>query len=264
MKASLPMYLGPSAAVQDLWTAIESLLAERLRGPLPVLLGQPQDLYQHWQEQDLLLSQTCGYPLSTTLRNKVQVVGTFAYQAPGCDGISCRSQLIRRTGDERTSLAQFAGSRLAFNGRDSQSGFNALRATLAAAQAQRPFFAAQLESGGHNNSIEWVRTGRADMASIDCVTLELWRQANPALSADISVFDQTAPYPGLPLITSLTTPPATLQALRECLAAVARDPAYAALRAPLLICGFEATSLDDYGVCLQMEQAGGDQLRAQA
>ena len=264
MKASLPMYLGPGTAVQDWWTVIAGLLAQRLEEPVPAVLSQPQDLYSHWQDADLLLSQTCGYPLSTALRHKVQLVGTFAYRAPGAQGISCRSQLIRRSSDARTSLAQFANSTLAFNGRDSQSGFNAPRALLAEAGAPDPFFGSMQESGGHNTSIEWVRTGRADMASIDCVTLELWRRANPALSADIAVFAQTGAYPGLPLITSLRTPAQTVAALRECLALVATGPQYAELRAPLLISGFETTTLDDYAVCLHMEQAGAGQMRAQA
>lgn len=264
MIASLPMYLGPGDSVQALWSKVSDLLTQKLGEPVPALLNAPQDLHSHWVEPDVLLSQTCGYPLTTTLRNKVQLVGTFAYQAPGTEGIRCRSQLIRRTSDTRATLVKFAGSTLAFNSRDSQSGFNALRALLADIRVSEPFFQTLLETGGHNTSIEWVRTGRADMASVDCVTLELWRRANPALSADITVFEQTAPYVGLPLITSLHTPPHTLAALRECLARVACDAEFAALRAPLLITGFEVTTLDDYAVCLQMEQAGGNQLRAQA
>jgi ABC-type phosphate/phosphonate transport system substrate-binding protein len=243
---------------------LAGLLAQRLPDPVPAELFQPQDLYHHWLETDLLLSQTCGYPLSTTLRHKVQIVGTFAYRAPGCEGISCRSQLIRRSSDPRTTLPQFANSTFAFNGRDSQSGFNAQRALLETSGLQDPFFQHLLESGGHNRSIEWVRTGLADLASVDCVTLALWRQANPALSDDIAVFAQTGPYPGLPLITSVHTPAPILAALRECLALVATEPQYAALCAPLWIAGFEVTTLDDYAVCLLHTQAGAAQMRAQA
>ena len=256
MIASLPMYLAGGNAVQTFWNALSGLLAQRLGRDTQETLAWPQDLFAHWLEPQLLLSQTCGYPLSTALRNKVQVLGTFAYDAPGAHGIYCRSQLIRKSADKRSTLAEFAGSTLAYNSSDSQSGFNALRALVTRSQTQRPFFSGSVETGGHNASIEAVRCGQADMASIDCVTFAIWRDAQPELAKDIAVFGETADYPGLPLITSLTTPPKTLAALRACLASVATDAQFAAVRAPLRITGFEITTLTDYDICLQMEKAG--------
>jgi ABC-type phosphate/phosphonate transport system substrate-binding protein len=250
------MYLAGGNAVQTFWNALSRLLAQRLGPDTKETLRWPQDLFAHWLEPQLLLSQTCGYPLSTALRNKVQVVGTFAYDAPGTKGIFCRSQLIRKSANARSTLAAFAGSTLAYNSSDSQSGFNALRALVTASQTQRPFFGAAVETGGHNASIEEVRSGHADMASIDCVTLALWRDAHPELGKDIAVFGETAAYPGLPLITSLTTRPETLRALQKCLASVANDAQFADVRAPLRITGFEVTTLADYDVCVQMEKAG--------
>jgi len=256
MIASLPMYLAGGDAVQSFWNALAGLLAQRLGRETKEMLHSPQDLYAHWLEPQLLLSQTCGYPLSTSLRDKVQLVGTFAYDAPGANGIFCKSQLIRNNTDKRSTLVEFGGGTLAFNGSDSQSGFNALRALIAATQAQRPFFRSGVETGGHNASIEAVRTGRADMAAVDCVTLAIWGDKHPALVQDIAVFGETASYPGLPLITSLATPPDTLRALRECLSMVANDALFAQVRAPLRITGFEVTTLADYGICVQMEKAG--------
>lgn len=250
------MYLPPGNAVQTFWTALAGLLAQRLERAVPARLDWPQNLHAHWLEPALLLSQTCGYPLSTALRHKVQLVGTFAYQAPGASAISCKSQLVRKSTDPRTLLAHFAGSTLAFNSRDSQSGFNALRALVGETQVQRPFFGAALETGGHFASLEMVRSGQADMAAVDCVSLALWRDTYPEKTSDIAVFAETAQYPGLPLITALNTPPATLLALRECLMTVALDERYAAVRAPLRIIGFEVTRLEDYAVCLHMEKAG--------
>jgi ABC-type phosphate/phosphonate transport system substrate-binding protein len=256
MIVSLAMYLPGGDAVQSFWAAVAGLLAPRLTHPAPDTLYWPQDLHAHWLEPTLLLSQTCGYPLSTSLRNKVQVVGTFAYDAPGCRGISCKSQLVRRSDDARTSLSQFSGSTLAFNSSDSQSGFNALRALIATTRPERPFFSGAVQTGGHYASIEKVRTGHADMAAVDCVTLAIWRDTYPQFAKDIAVFGETAAYPGLPLVTSLATPYDTLALLRECLAAVATEERFAAVRAPIRISGFETTGLDDYDVCLRMEKAG--------
>ena len=219
-------------------------------------------MHAQWLEPDLLLSQACGYPLTTLLKDRVQLVGTLAYAAPGVSGTSCRSPLLCRAEDARQSLAEFAGSTLAFNDRISQSGYNALRALLAAPGTARPFFAATVQTGAHIQSMEAVRTGRADMAAVDAVTWSLWQRSNPRQARALRVFGQTGAYPGLPLITSLHTAPALLAALRTHLLVLARDAAYAALRAPLLVCGFEASAPADYQVCLDMqEQAYASGLR---
>ena len=252
MDAALPMYFPPRDAVQGFWAA----LADLLRGPgddVPSRLSWPEDYEAHWLQDDLLLSQTCGYPLTTLLAGKVQLVGSLAYAAPGVQGIQCRSQLLCRANDPRNELGAFAGSTLAFNDRHSQSGYNALRALIASSSPLRPFFGHSLETGAHAASIEAVRLGAADMAAIDPVSLAHWQRANPQHRAALRVFDQTAAYPGLPLITALQTPPIVLARLRAGLRVLCNDAAYAELRAPLLITGFTRTALTDYQVCLDMQ-----------
>lgn len=252
------MYLPPPEAVQAFWSA----LADRLRADttlpagtdVPRLLTWPQDVHAHWLVPNLLLSQACGYPLTTFLAGKVQLVGTFAYDAPGTQGIHCRSQLICRASDPRSALPAFAGSTLAFNDTVSQSGYNALRALLARTGVPCPFFADTRETGAHYRSIEVVRQGQADMAAVDAVSWVHWQRNYPQLAAELRVFGQTDTYPGLPLITGLHTPPVLLAALRNGLQAVASETTYAALRAPLLITGFSATTLADYQPCIAMQE----------
>lgn len=266
MQAALPMYFPPQQALQAFWAALADAL--RTKGALPARaiparLSEPANCHAQWLEPDLLLSQACGYPLVTQLAGKVQLVGTFAYNAPGTDGIACRSQLICRAGDARTSLQAFAGGTLAFNDTISQSGYNALRALVATTTTQRPFFAARLQTGAHYRSIDAVRQGHADMAAVDAVSWALWQRSQPALAAELQVFGQTEPYPGLPLITAQQTAPETVIALRQALQHVASDPALASLRAPLLIRGFAVTTAADYQRCLDMqEQAFAQDLRA--
>jgi ABC-type phosphate/phosphonate transport system substrate-binding protein len=266
MQAALPMYFPPQAALQAFWSALLGLLRAEPAAAgldLPELLSQPADCHVQWLEPDLLLSQACGYPLVTQLAGRVQLVGSFAYTAPGVQGIHCRSQLLCRAADVRASLSDFAGSTLAFNDTISQSGYNALRALVASdTLGPRPFFASSLQTGAHYRSIEAVRLGQADMAAVDAVSWALWQQANPAQAAQLRVFGQTQSYPGLPLITALHTPPALLAALRRALHTVASHPDHASVRAPLRICGFEATTLADYQRCTDMqEQAFAQGLR---
>ena len=256
MQVALPMYFPPPGAVQSFWTA----LAERLRLDarcagldIPQSLQAAEDVHAQWLESDLLLSQACGYPLMTLLKDKVQLVGTLAYDAPGVEGIYCRSQLICRASDARQTLPDFAGSTLAYNDRISQSGYNALRALVAQTTAQSPFFARSIHTGAHYRSIEAVRTGQADLASIDPVSWAHWQRSNPQHDTELRVFGQTASYTGLPLITSLQTPPAVVEALRSGLQALASEPAATGVRAPLLITGFVHTSWADYQICLDWQ-----------
>jgi ABC-type phosphate/phosphonate transport system substrate-binding protein len=240
MVAALPMYFPPAGTVDAFWSALAQRLRDgpwpSLAAPIPAQLSWPSDYHAHWAGGDFLISQTCGYPLTTALFDKVQVVGAFAYEVAGA----------------RSTLVDFQGCTLAFNATDSQSGYNALRALVATSSDARPFFGASLEVGSHANAIESVRSGRADLAAIDCVTLALWQQSNPALAPQIRVFGRTAPYPGLPLVTGLGTPPAALAALRAGLADVAKDARFARVRTPLLVCGFVPLELTDYASCLEM------------
>lgn len=260
MQVALPMYYPPREALTAFWTALAELLradAANAGLDIPQALSWPSDVHAQWLEDDVLLSQACGFPLVTQLAGKVQLVGTFAYDAPGVEGIYCRSQLICRAEDPRQQLAQFAGSTLAYNDTISQSGYNALRALIASTTTQRPFFAQEMCTGAHYRSIEAVRSGSADMASIDPVSYAHWQRSQPALAAELRVFGQTEAYPGLPLITSRKTSDALLGALRRALQNIASDAAYEAVRAPLLITGFEATDMADYQVCLDMQARAG-------
>lgn len=256
MQAALPMYFPPREALQAFWAALAELLRAdgALAGPdIPTELSWTDDCHVQWLAPDLLLSQACGYPLVTQLAGKVQLVGTFAYDAPGVQGIQCRSPLICRAGDKRHHLVEFAGSTLAFNDTISQSGYNALRALVATQTTRRPFFGARLQTGAHLRSIAAVREGQADMAAVDAVSWALWQRSQPGLASELQVFGQTESYPGLPLVTALHTPPVAVAALRRGLLRMATEPGLAALRAPLLINGFEATTLADYQRCLDLQ-----------
>jgi ABC-type phosphate/phosphonate transport system substrate-binding protein len=251
------MYFPLSGAVQAFWEALAGLLRADARCAgfaIPQSLQAADDVHAQWLAPDLLMSQACGYPFVTMLKDKVQLLGTFAYDAPGVEGIYCHSQLICHVGDTRQALPDFAGATLAFNDTISQSGYNALRAQVAQTTVQRPFFARSVNTGAHYLSIEAVRTGHADMASIDPVSWAHWQRSNPQLCADLRVFGQSESYPGLPLITSLQTPTELVETLRAGLKAIASEPSYAALRAPLLITGFVATQPVEYQVCIEMQE----------
>jgi ABC-type phosphate/phosphonate transport system substrate-binding protein len=253
MIAALPMYLdGPSHSA-----ALWSWLAEWLRGAgldeVPERLSWPDDYPAHWQADNLLLSQACGYPLVTLLAGKVQLLGTFQYRADGCSGADYRSLLIARAGDGRKALAEFSGSVVAYNSVDSQSGYNTLRALVAPLARQGRFFAGSIASGSHRSSIELVAGGQADLAAIDCVSYALLQRHDPQALAGIQVIGRSEEAPALPLITSVGTSAETLALLRAGLKAAMQAPELAAARTELLIEGFVELPLAAYDSCLTMQ-----------
>ena len=250
---SLPMYLVTPDHVEALWTHLRGLLADRGLKHLPLQVSWPSDLPSHWLDPGLLLSQTCGYPLMTHLAGRVRLVGTFCYQAPGSMGQLCRSQLVARAKSGSESLADFRGRTVAYNSTDSQSGYNSLRAMVAPLAEGGRFFARAVASGSHHRSLEMVRNGLADIASIDCVSLAGLQAYLPDICEGLCVVGESAPYPGLPLITSMNTSNADLAALRAALGQAAQSAALATTLGALFISGFEVIDLAAYQVCLDMQ-----------
>lgn len=178
------------------------------------------DFHTLWRHPDLVLAQTCWGPMELGLADHVQVVGQPDYsEFEGGQGEFYRSAILmrRRSGSRDIAVPDSAdanfdpevltGLRFAYNGPDSMSGIIALRRDLAASRALadetefEKFWSAMIVSGGHRQSAVAVAEGRADVAAIDCRTLDLCRRFEPAM-ADLRVVGWTAQRKGLPYIAA--------------------------------------------------------------
>ena len=194
MIASLAMYDMPhqAAANDALWAAIRSEL-----GFGPATLTRGADPWGVWLSDDLLLAQTCGLPYRARLHGRVQLVGTPDYGVLGCAPGYYHSVLVTgREAPER--LEGFEALRFAFNDALSQSGWAAPQPLLQALDAPVTHLP---PTQSHHASALAVAEGRADLAAIDVVTWSHWRAALPELTQALKVIAETAPTPGLPLIT---------------------------------------------------------------
>ena len=222
--ASLPMYDWPevSHVVDRLWEGVAARLREA-KLATPARLDRRADFQSVWREPGLVLSQTCGYPYVKSLRGKVALVGAPAYDVPGCSGATYCSFLIVRRTDPAASIAALRGRRAAINGWDSQSGFSALRATVAPFTGGCQFFGEVTVSGSHRASLRAVADGDADVAAVDAVCWALAQRHEPAAFAGLRVLAQSPAAPSLPFITSAIGDPlrhvALLHALRQTLTA---------------------------------------------
>lgn len=198
--AELLMYVAPprvqQAQGQWLKRTMEILGVQRLD-------AADLDLKALWLSPHLLLTQTCGYPLMTELRGKVQVVGRPVYQLPhSANGNHC-SLLVAREDDPRQALVEFRGSHGLLNSRDSNSGMNLFRHALAPLQQDGRFFADTTLTGGHRASLAAIKAGNGDLAATDTVTFDyLARDASEEV-AGVKVIARTAEGPCLPYITRL-------------------------------------------------------------
>ena len=200
--AELAMYVAPQpvqVASEQWLTRIVALLDAPRRD------GRGLELLELFRSPDLLLTQTCGYPLMTLLRGQVQLVGRPRYELNDSSAGNHCSLILSRATDPRTDLADFKGSRGVINDLHSNSGMNLFRHSLAPLQQGGRFFASVAISGAHQQSLRHVREGWADLACIDSVTFDCLARYAPAEVAGIRLVARTATSPTLPYITALDT-----------------------------------------------------------
>jgi len=243
-------------ATADLESALQGALSAVLGLETGDLHPWPQEceLVDIWQRPDLLLTQTCGYPLTHVLAGKVRLLGAPLYDADGCKGPNYCSQLVVRRGSRFQTLEDLRGRRAAYNGSDSQSGMNAFRHAVAQLKNGRVFFSGLVQSGSHLGSMQAVVSGEAEIACIDAVCWKLARQELPDLAAQLRPIAQTASVPGLPLITSLRFSDAEADLMADAVAGILSAPETAKSRACLGIRGFSKLSLGDYAAIHEMER----------
>ena len=199
MIASLPMYDRPElrAETDRYWALIREELAERGIAAPDALRRGDAVLMPQWEDPDLILSQTCGFPYRARLHGMVELVGTPDFGNEGCAPGYYRSVLIAKADDPRRDFAAFDGARIAFNDSLSQSGW-AAPINHAAALGVR--LVPGLETGSHRASFHAVAEGRAELAAIDALTWALISEFEDV--SGVKMVGATDPTPALPYITA--------------------------------------------------------------
>ena len=234
--ASLAMYpfLHLRSAQERLWDGVRSRLSF-----LAPALDWDLDPFTASRRDDLVLGQTCGWPLVTELASTVRVLGTFDCDVDGAsDGTYC-SVIVTNTGVSLAEVLHRPDLVVAANSPDSLSGWISLQSVAASAGVR---LEAVEWTGAHAASIEALREGRVQLAAIDAVS---WVHLGGADSG-LSVVGHGPRIPCLPLITSRSSSDAMVGELRRGLGATVRDPAMAEACATLRIRDFLARDLADY------------------
>jgi ABC-type phosphate/phosphonate transport system substrate-binding protein len=254
--ASLPMYDLPEVAAANdaLWHGLARALAREGVEDVPQELTRGVDLGQVWRDPNLLFGQTCGYPLTHAFKGALMVVATPVYDAPGCAGPEYCSRIVVRADDPAWELEDLRGRTAAITHATSQSGYSALRATVAHLADQGRFFGRVLESGGHPDSLAMVAAGVADVCATDCVTHALLARHRPEALEGLRVLARSPAAPGLPYVTRAAADDELVARLRGALSAALEDPGLASAREALLIAGAEVLPETAYQRIIDLEQ----------
>ncbi len=253
--AILPMYDFPwiAAANDALWAAISARLAEAgVRAPTSLTRGG--DLAALWRHPGLVFGQTCGYPYASVLKDSVTLIAAPEYSFAGCEGASHRSFIIRAARDPRRGFGEFRGATAALNAHDSDTGMNLFRAAIASVARGAPFFRAIVVTGSHEASVETIAAGKADLASIDCVSFALLSRGRPELVERVTVVAESPLSPCLPFISAARLPAPTIELVRGALFAALADPALAEARATVGLRGARVATAADYDRVAELER----------
>jgi len=236
MMASLAMYpFKPlRSATESLWNVIRQHL-----GWGPPSLEWEVVAPEVWRHPNLLLAQTCGWPVVNQLADEFAVVGTFDYDVPGAADGRYQSVLISRDGSAFEELLTRPRVVAALNATDSLSGWISLQYAWGGAPP------AVVETGSHLESVRAVADGRAAVASIDAVTWALISSLEPLLVSALSVVGSGPLVPSLPIVVPLRHVE-DVNALRAAFVAAVAEPSAADACAQLHIRGFVPLELADY------------------
>lgn len=243
MLASLPMYDWPE--FRDATDAFWAGLVEhaRMRGTL----DRRSDYHSFWHQDKFDFSQTCGYPFTHEFSGLLNYVATPHYAAAGCDGPFYSSTIFAR---EALASGVQKGWRVAMNSLDSMSGCLAFKLAFPAQTRQGDFFAPALITGGHLNSLQALREGRAECCAIDAVCVALAKKYRPQDLLGLVEIARSPQVPGLPFVTR----GGNVNLWREALNNAFADPALAQARAALLLDGVSVLPDRAYDQILDLEK----------
>jgi ABC-type phosphate/phosphonate transport system substrate-binding protein len=253
---SLPMYDWPE--IREATDAWARGLARHLRNlgfaDASEVLSRASDYRVLWIDPDLLLSQSCGYPLTHEYREQLVPVATPHYAVDGCSGPYYSSFVLVRSDDSIGELSELRGRTAAINDRSSMSGMLALKLVFAPFARNGDFFAATIETGSHVDSLLAVQQGRADVCAIDAVCLALARRYRPDLLSGNAEIARSPLVPGLPFVTSAARPLEQLSRLRQALVLAFADAELQQQRDALFLSGFSPLGPTDYTIIAKLER----------
>lgn len=127
------------------------------------------------------------------------------------------SDVIVHAASAVTMFDQLAGKTFCYNDRGSNSGYNLMRYRLMQGGYPADWLGQTVASGSHQQSVQWVAQGRAEVAAIDSIVLEQAWQDQPELQTQLRVIESIGPCPVPPIVAAKHLGAKMLQQLQTAL-----------------------------------------------
>lgn len=223
---------------------------------------------QTWRQREALLDRgelhgafVCGWHYAARLGGprELRLVGAPVLAAPRYrDRPIYFSDIVVAADSAFRSLDDLCGATVAFNDRDSHSGYNVL---LERVRGDAPFFAQAVESGSHTASMALVSAGRADCAAIDTTVLDLTLAQRSGQDPGLRVIETLGPSTAPPIALHGQVPRDTAERIEEALVTMHHSERGRAVLAAGLLARFDRVTASDYSEIGEIgRRAAGDRL----
>ncbi|QVQ28890.1 phosphate/phosphite/phosphonate ABC transporter substrate-binding protein [Achromobacter deleyi] len=264
---STRMYdVAPAASAA--WHAL--LRAAHVRAGLDIQFvehGWPTPIGELWERPGLCGVFMCGWPFVRAVRagRRYTPMASVVPSWPEYAGLPrYRSEFLVRADSEWATLADAAGSRYGWMVRDSQSGWNAPRAALAALApagglSQPGFFAESKGPYGNPRGLLRALAGREiDLTAVDGWYLDLLRAHDPDALAGLRTLACTPWTPNPLLVAGPDVDAGVTEKLSNVLLAMHLDDRYKDLLQQAHVARFVPPDAARYDVLIDMERQAAE------
>jgi phosphonate transport system substrate-binding protein len=242
-----------------LCAGIAELLQTRLSLPVTARTHIP------WQERERQLDAgeiglcwICGLPYVWKADRPAPAIALLAAPvmlAPRYRGLPVYySDVVVHSESHFHCLADLRGARWAYNEPGSHSGYNVVRAALAARGERAGFFGPVTAAGSHQTALRMILRGTIDGSAIDSTVLELEQLRHPELAAQLRVVDTFGPSPIPPWVISRTIPADVRDAINHALLHLHEDPRGLSLLARAGMARLVSVTDPDYDPIREMDR----------
>ena len=240
------------------WQSFFAFVARQARVPLvPVELAPGAPLETLWRRDDLGCALMCGWPWVTWDERSGPRPRALAVPVPDVPAAErrpvYRTSIVVRDDAPFASLADLSERRVAFTTPSSQSGYQAVRAHVAAqaeASGGRAFGRMVGPLVTPRRVVDAVLGGEADAGPLDSYWLAILARNEPATAARLRVLESTLWTPMPLFVCAASVPTAQADALAGALRAAGSAPALADVRATLVLADVAPVVPASYAVLL--------------
>ncbi len=225
-------------------------LGRRSGYPLkPVFVDSYEKLSSTLKNHEGSLGWTCGVPfVEDNYHYGQKIISVPLFQGrPLYDSV-----VISTAQNKGKSLMDFRDGVLAYSDPRSNSGYVAPAYHLMQRKQEiSQYFRLLLHTGNHENSIEAILNGLADVAAVDEYIWVNYRKTNPADAEALVELERFGPFPFTPIVANPSVADKNIARMRKVLAQMHQDPEGQALLKRFVLDGFVTKDSNFYQPLLE-------------